>query len=563
MDIAMKKILSGFLAVLMILSVVVVFSSCNKDNNDIGAQGTTTLLEETFPGILVSDVQNIKIIYSSTETQPVAKLICDAMEKKFGFRPAIRSSYVNNAVAEFAEAEFEILVGNCEYREESESFFATVRIKDYGYSLVNKKIVVAGGSAALMKSAAEHLIANVIEKCDSAAQGSFFFKSESNFMHTDVYSLDLLKLNDAYISEYTIIYPDRDRAIEKNYAKALAAKIEGYSGYSLRIKADKSVPDKSAREIRVGVTDRNANVAATAALTSDGYYIGRCDDGAIEIYATSINGYIGAIDKIYTMAITGERDVNMSITEDIRGTKTAEALTSMSFNILTTKPDDTRFAAVVERITNVMPDTVGLQEVSPYWMGKLKPELAKHGYDCIGVDRNGDGSGEYSCIFYLKDKFTLKDSGTKWLSDTPDKVSRYPESSYNRIFTYAKLQRKSDGAVFVHINTHFDHKGGMLKQAKVLTAFADSLGNIPIIFTGDFNSDPTSSAYKAIVDGGYSDLSLLAEDTKVVPTFYSGSTIDFFFGNELVFPAKYHVDNEGFSGKFPSDHYPITLKYYI
>lgn len=561
----MKKIISGILAVIMLLSITAVFSACNGDKNNDGGnteQVTTTAPEDTFAGILISDVQNIKIIYSGTDTQPIAVQICNAIEEKFGFRPTVRSSYVNNAVADFAEAEFEILVGNCEFREESDNFFAAVRTRDYGYSLVNKKIVVAGGNSELIKTAAEHFISNVIEKCDSNATDSFFFKSDSGFMHTDTYALNSLSLNGVSISEYTIIYPDRDNAIERSYGKSLASKIEGYSGYSLRIKADKLAP-KSAYEIRVGATDRNPNVAATASLSADGYYIGKCDDGAIEIYATSIIGYVGAIDKLYTMTITGEKTVDMSITEAIRGTKAAQPLTSMSFNILTTKPDDTRFAAVVERITKVMPDTVGLQEVSPYWMSKLKPELAKHGYECIGVDRNGDGTGEYSCIFYLKDKFTLKESGTKWLSDTPDVFSKYDESSYPRIFTYAKLQRKSDGGVFVHVNTHLDHKGGMLKQAKVLAAFADSLGNIPIIFTGDFNSEPTSSAYKEIVNSGYADLSRLAEDSNIVPTFYSGTTIDFFFGNELVFPAKYHVDNEGFSGKFPSDHYPITLKYYI
>ena len=562
MEITMKKIISGILAIIMLLSITVIFSACggNKDNGD-GA-GTTTA-EPPFPGILVSDVPNIKIIYSSTDTQPVAKQICDAMEKKFGFRPAIRSSYVNNAVAEFAEAEFEILVGNCENREESESLFATVRIRDYGYSLVNKKIVVAGGSVELIRSAAEAFVSNVIEKCDSSAQDSFFFKSESNFMQLATYAVDSIKLNDSYISEYTIIYPESDKPIEKSYANSLAAKIEGYSGYTLRIKSDALVPDKSAKEIRIGVTDRNTNIAATAALGENGYYVGKASDGAIEIYATSITGYIGAIEKIYAMAVTGEKAVNMSITEAIKGTNASEALTMMSFNILTTKPSDARFAAVVKRITDVMPDTVGLQEVSPYWMSKIKPELEKVGYECVGVDRNGDGSGEYSCIFYLKDKFTLKDSGTKWLSDTPDKVSRYPEAAYNRIFTYAKLQRKSDGKTFIHVNTHLDHVGGMHKQAKVLTSFADQMGNVPILFTGDFNSEPGSAAYKVILEAGYSNLALVAADTDDHGTFYKGTIIDYFFGNSLVFPEKYDVNYEGFEGTSPSDHYPLILKYYI
>ena len=58
----MKKIISGILAIIMLLSITVIFNACggNKDNGD-GA-GTTTA-EPPFPGILVSDVPNIKIIY--------------------------------------------------------------------------------------------------------------------------------------------------------------------------------------------------------------------------------------------------------------------------------------------------------------------------------------------------------------------------------------------------------------------------------------------------------------------------------------------------------------------
>ena len=564
MEIVMKKYFSGFLAVLMLLSVVALLGACNKITDDEGAQTTVTPpAEDVLTGILVSDLKNLKIIYSETETQPTAKLICDAIEQKFGFRPVVRSSFVNNSVPEFAEAEFEILVGKCDYREESEEFFATVRVKDYGYSLVNKKIVVAGGSPELIKTAAEHLISNVIEKCDSSAEDSFFFRSDSGFLHADTYSLDSLKINGTSVSEYVLVYPEAENAIEKNYAGSLAYKLESYSGYSLRIKSDDQLLDRSAKEIRIGATNRNPKIDTSVQLGANEFYIGQGSDGAIEIYASSTQGYVGAINKLYSMMTTGDKIIDMSITEAIKGTNTAKALTSMSFNILTTKPSDARFAAVVKRITDVMPDTVGLQEVSPYWMSKLKPELAKHNYDVVGVDRNDDGTGEYSCIFYRKDLFVLKESGTKWLSDTPDVFSKYSESSYPRIFTYVKLQRKSDGALFVHINTHLDHVGGMAKQAKVLTTFADSFGNIPIVMTGDYNSVPNSSAYKAIVGAGYSDLSLVAEDTVETATFYSGSRIDYFFGNVSIVPESYRVDNVGFSGKDPSDHYPLILKFYI
>ena len=54
--------------------------------------------------------------------------------------------------------------------------------------------------------------------------------------------------------------------------------------------------------------------------------------------------------------------------------------------------------------------------------------------------------------------------------------------------TYAKLQRKSDEKVFVHINTHLDHKRGQAKQAKVLLDIASQFADLPLIIPGDFNS---------------------------------------------------------------------------
>ena len=73
-------------------------------------------------------------------------------------------------------------------------------------------------------------------------------------------------------------------------------------------------------------------------------------------------------------------------------------------------------------------------------------------YASVGQGRDGGVDGEYSAIFYNKTKFSVLESGTKWLSDTPDKVSKVPESSLNRIFTYALLQRSTDNMKIMFAN---------------------------------------------------------------------------------------------------------------
>ena len=84
--------------------------------------------------------------------------------------------------------------------------------------------------------------------------------------------------------------------------------------------------------------------------------------------------------------------------------------------------------------------------------------------------------GEYSAIFYRTDKFDLIESGTKWLSPTPDEPCSYyvykdPDTgvtyraNFPRIMTYAVLERKTDGARFIYVNTHLDHNGNNNHEA--------------------------------------------------------------------------------------------------
>ena len=72
------------------------------------------------------------------------------------------------------------------------------------------------------------------------------------------------------------------------------------------------------------------------------------------------------------------------------------------------------------------PDSIGVQEARPVWVAKFKKQL--EGYDYIGVSADGERPtdttfGTY--IYYKRDKYNVVDSGTFWLSTTPDVPSRY------------------------------------------------------------------------------------------------------------------------------------------
>lgn len=134
----------------------------------------------------------------------------------------------------------------------------------------------------------------------------------------------------------------------------------------------------------------------------------------------------------------------------------------MSFNVLCYGREPhfwtLRAPLVCRLIRETLPDSFGVQEAHIDWINALTEGLPE--YDYVGVGRNdGKEDGEFAAVFYLKDKFTASDSGSFWLSETPDKPSLGWDGACIRIATYVRLTEKSTGREYVHFNTHLDHVG--------------------------------------------------------------------------------------------------------
>lgn len=241
-------------------------------------------------------------------------------------------------------------------------------------------------------------------------------------------------------------------------------------------------------------------------------------------------------------------------------------MTAMTYNIYCAQFNSTRTNKVLSMIKSYVPDTLGVQEATPEWMNFLKSNLSST-YGFVGVGRDSGGVGEYSAILYNKHIFNLVDSGTKWLSDTPDTVSKFSDSMCNRILTYALLERKTDGKEILFVNTHLDHSTDAvrLKQITVLNEFIKNYGDYPTVLTGDFNTLPSSSVYNATVSAGFADSSTKADVTYKSSTytnFGSDSRIlDYVFITSDIDAKVYKVCTEKVGGSFASDHNPIYLRY--
>ena len=253
--------------------------------------------------------------------------------------------------------------------------------------------------------------------------------------------------------------------------------------------------------------------------------------------------------------------------------------TVMSFNLRYGLANDGenswehRKQIVIECIKNQDPDIMGVQEALLFQAEYLDSQLPE--YERFGVDRDVNGKGELSAIYYKKELFDILEAGNFWLSKTPDiPATKSWNSSLNRMATWGKFRHRKTGVTFFLFNTHFDHRSKLARAeaAKVVLKKIDKIaGTYPVVLCGDFNAiAETSEPWKNLNKGGMEDAWLKADNRKGPEQTFHGfkghkegakkKRIDWIMGRgELEFKSCVTLDWKK-EGKYPSDHYPIVTK---
>ena len=188
-------------------------------------------------------------------------------------------------------------------------------------------------------------------------------------------------------------------------------------------------------------------------------------------------------------------------------------------------------------------------------------------YSRIGVGRDdGIEEGEFAPVFYNTDRFELNDSGTFWLSETPDIPSLGWDALIKRICTYAYLTDKRTGEEVHVYNTHFSHVGELarLRSAElILDTIMQHSTDARIVLTGDFNTEPGSGPYNQITENGMNDS--YQSDLRLGPRgTYNGfrltgthdRRIDFIFIKG--FYSRYYLTSSlVINNQYLSDHFPV------
>ncbi len=219
-------------------------------------------------------------------------------------------------------------------------------------------------------------------------------------------------------------------------------------------------------------------------------------------------------------------------------------------------------------------DVIGLQEAQSDQLAdleKLLPEFAWY-----GVSRMEGKTGEFTAIFYRKSRFTLKKSGTFWLSETPDvKESKSWDAFYPRVASWCELKDKAAKKTFFFFNTHFDHRGEIARQKSAEVILQQirrytvrHTGQSAVILTGDFNATPESIAYQNLTkDGILKDALGLSETPHYGPVRTSSgffvrkeplrAKIDYVFVNDKVRVLQHATITDQQEGRYYSDHLPV------
>ena len=249
----------------------------------------------------------------------------------------------------------------------------------------------------------------------------------------------------------------------------------------------------------------------------------------------------------------------------------------MSFNVrtVTTETDannhwDNRKVACALLIKDQRPSIIGFQEAqyTLQW-SYLKEQLASR-YDGYGVNRDDgteSGKGEVMGIMYDRTVIEKLDSGTFWLSETPDVPSKGFGASYSRNATWGLFKHIPSGKTFYYINTHLDHKvaNAQIEGMKLISQrFESYKDTYPVFLTGDLNIGAGNAAIDPIesymVNARYAASASFTDFENTYNAYKVGGSgiIDHIYCSDYLKVVEYHTISEKYgTANYVSDHYPI------
>ena len=252
----------------------------------------------------------------------------------------------------------------------------------------------------------------------------------------------------------------------------------------------------------------------------------------------------------------------------------AQDLVVGSYNIRNSNSGDTkngngwerRCPVICDQVEWVGFDVFGMQEVKHNQLEDMLNGLPDYDYEGVGRD-DGKQAGEYSPIFYKKERFKYLEGGTFWISETPEKVGvKGWDAALPRICSYVHLQDKVTKKRFWFFNLHMDHVGVEARRegAKLIAKkITEMCGKEPAFVTGDFNVVSTDKALDGVRDfmRNARTYATVKDNNPTINGFGASSSrkqIDHIYYSDYLKAVEYYTIMDAYNGvTYVSDHYPI------
>lgn len=546
------------------------------DDSAASGNGEGEMLAE--PIVLCdADKSYYKIIRPATAPDCVGNAAADLMD--YPISNGARNLKISWSSDKNAATDAEILIGYTN-RPESLEVLKSIDYDDFAIVQKNGKIVIAAHTEKRMTEASEYLCKNLLQirtndngKKEMVYLGDYVFKGEKKYL----FNLE----NENQLSDYAIVYQKNSQTLKKA-AEELQGILKNTYGVELPVVDDSAA--ERACEILIGNVNRAIakehieNAAEKSMFT----YVTAVKDQKILIGAQNdmITDYM--IDSFCNKYIKPEYTYLLNLPADTLDVNTAMSFSEstalaeganmrvMSFNILcelwnSQAVIEGREIPVIAPIYTYQPDILGLQEVSDAWYDVLDPLF---GDTYVIVDRKTTkNETNFSPLVYNAKTVTLLEHGVRSLAVGGNGL---------RVLSWGYFERKSDGARFVAINTHWNagseakDDADRLAQAKEMATFVNSMKTkyaCPIITTGDYNNRMSQEALQAYISGcGIKDACTYAKvvnrSIKTTHTLFSesnrgaGEAIDHVFATEDIEILFYNVLIDKCLAP-SSDHYPI------
>jgi endonuclease/exonuclease/phosphatase family metal-dependent hydrolase len=247
-----------------------------------------------------------------------------------------------------------------------------------------------------------------------------------------------------------------------------------------------------------------------------------------------------------------------------------------------------RKAAIARVLNESRFDVIAIQEASELMIADYQAALPND-YYVVGERSDGHRGDqrwyEFNPIFYNPVRFEKLDAGSIWVGENPSKPGDTLRDSkwHGRVFNWLVLRERATGRRLAIGDVHIHGQQGDRAVGLIAKTIRDHANGAPIVLLGDFNSNPTTAAYRRLTDphdlnfvdamsgarersGG--DATILSPGQfvpkpKTADGLEEGKAaerIDYVFADHALRLESYRIVDSRIEGQtFASDHFPIAV----